>query len=375
LLLNANISTAASQPWHPELNALSPRARQEKQPRLAILGPMVGRNKGLTTHQGEILADLFESADYRVTSASAEPNRYLRFADIIRSLVKHRRQIDIVLLQVYGERSFVVEDTASCLADRLGLGIIMALHGGSLPTFITRHPNWTRRVLRRAHAVVTPTEYLARAVATCGLQAHVIPNVINLAAYPFRHRHLLSPRLFWMRAFDTYYNPVLCLRVLRELRATHPNATLVMAGYDAGLRDAVQREARALNLENAVRFPGFLDPRAKVREGEAADIFLNTSRVDNMPVALVEACAMGLPVVTTNVGGIPDLLTNEETGLLVRNEDLHGMVAAVRRLLTEPGLAARLSSNGRKLAERSDWSRVRPQWESVFGQIKRATVG
>ena len=83
----------------------------------------------------------------------------------------------------------------------------------------------------------------------------------------------------------------------------------------------------------AVRFVGFMDMPAKVREGNSAEIFLNTNRVDNMPVAVVEACAMGLPVVATAVGGVPDLLTHEETGLLVPDNDDQSMVAAIMQLL------------------------------------------
>jgi glycosyltransferase involved in cell wall biosynthesis len=88
-----------------------------------------------------------------------------------------------------------------------------------------------------------------------------------------------------------------------------------------------------------------------------------------MPVSVVEAAAFGLPVVATAVGGIPYLLEHEQTGLLVDNEDIVGMAAAIQRLLCEPGLAGRLSANGRQLAEASSWTKVKQQWESLFTQI------
>ena len=114
---------------------------------------------------------------------------------------------------------------------------------------------------------------------------------------------------------------------------------------------------------------GFLDIQGKVREGNAADIFINTNRVDNMPVGVVEACAMGLPVVATAVGGVPDLLTDCETGLLVPDSDDAAMVKAIKRLVSESGLAASLSANGRRLAERSSWESVLPQWDQVFSEV------
>ena len=107
----------------------------------------------------------------------------------------------------------------------------------------------------------------------------------------------------------------------------------------------------------------------KIREGSSADIFLNTNRIDNTPVSVIEAGAFGLPVVATNVGGIADLVSDGETALLVPDNDDEAMAAAVLRLLTSPNLAEKLSANGRALAERFSWENVRPQWESLFASV------
>ena len=110
-----------------------------------------------------------------------------------------------------------------------------------------------------------------------------------------------------------------------------------------------------------------------MREGDAADIYINTNRIDNMPVAVLEACAMGLPVVSTDVGGIPDLLTHGETGLLVPDDDDDAMARAVQSLLTNSELAGRISHSGRKLAESSAWERVRLLWEELFADLMSGT--
>jgi glycosyltransferase involved in cell wall biosynthesis len=172
-----------------------------------------------------------------------------------------------------------------------------------------------------------------------------------------------------MRHFYPYYNPEMAVHVLARLRTTMPDATLVMAGEDKGIEADVRKLAQELGLNGAIRFPGFLDAPSKMREGSRADVYLNTNTIDNMPVSVIEAGAMGLPVVATNVGGIPDFLTDGENALLVRDGDVDGMVRAITRLLTEPGLAARLSVNGRRLAERSSWEQVRPQWEQLLADV------
>jgi len=267
--------------------------------RLCFVGPMTGRNSGLVTTQGEILSDMFACAGYPVISVSALRNRYWRLVDIVTTLVRKRKSIDLVMLQVYGGPSFVVEDIASWLGSHLGHRIIMTLHGGAMPSFMGRFPRWSRRVLGRADALIAPSEYLARAVTAYGFRARVIPNIIQLSAYQYRHRQQVRPRMLWMRSFDPDYNPTMAVRVLALLRNRAPDATLVMAGPDGGLEPEVRRLARELGLNGAVHFSGFLDMAQKLVQGDAADIFINTNHIDNMPVAVVEACAMGLSRTST----------------------------------------------------------------------------
>lgn len=330
---------------------------------------MIGSKAGYVTTQGLILSGLFEDAGYSVRVVSALLNRYLRLVDIIKTIIRHRSDIDILIVHVFGGPSFVVEDIASWLGKRFGLRIIMFLHGGAMPEFMARFPNWTRRVLRRADTIIAPSGYLARAVIPYGFQARVIPNIVDLSLYLYRHRKEIRPRLFWMRTFHPVWNPLMAIRVLARLRSTEPEASLVMAGQDKGLEAEARKLAQRLGLKDAVRFSGFLDKAGKVREGNTADIFINTNHIDNMPVAVVEACAMGLPVVATDVGGIKDLLTDGETAVLVPDNDDEAMVKAVKRLLHEPDLAGQLSAKGRELAERSSWEKVQPQWERVFAEL------
>jgi glycosyltransferase involved in cell wall biosynthesis len=341
-------------------------------PKICLVGPMIGRNPGYVTTTAETLTDLFISAGYPVISVSTSTNRYVRLLDIITTLIRRYREIDIQCLQVYGGLSFFVEDIASWLG-RLSKRqrMVMVLHGGLIPEFLRRHPNWYRRVLSRADSIVAPSPFLAREVTRHGFKVQVIPNVVDLPLYPYRHRRHLRPRLLWMRTFHPAYNPEMAIRVLARVQKVVPETTLVIAGQDKGTQDAVQRLARSLALDSVARFPGYLDMAAKVREGQTADIFLNTNHVDNMPVSIIEACAMGLPVVATNVGGISDLLTDDETGLLVPDDDDEAMAAAILRLLRDPDLAGRLSTNGRQLAQRFSWEQVRPQWEQLFAKLVR----
>jgi glycosyltransferase involved in cell wall biosynthesis len=338
-------------------------------PRLCFVGPMVGGNPGHVTVQGEIISGRFLQAGYPVTRASSYVSRYRRFLDIAATIVRNRKRIDILIVHTFGGPSFIVEDVASLLGTLFGHRIVMFLHGGAMPQFMARFPRWTTRVLRRAGIIAAPSKYLAHAIEPYGLSARVIPNVIDFSAYPYRQRERLQPKLFWMRTFHEVWNPLMAVRALARVRQKHPDATLVMAGQDKGMQVEAARLAGDLGVADAVSFPGVLDMRGKVTEGSKADIFINTNRIDNMPVAVVEACAMGIPVVTTDVGGIPDLLTDGDNALFVRDDDDEQMAEAIFSLLDDPDLAAWLSRNGRLVAERSSWDRVRLQWEEMFNEL------
>ena len=261
-------------------------------PAICFIGPMIGMHPGCVTTQDEVLAGLFNNAGYRVYSFSHKRGRAARFMDTVAGILKSYRHIDVFCISVYGGLSFVNEDVASLLATLVGRPVIFHLHGGALPDFLARHPRWGARVLNRGKALIAPSSYLQRSVRGKSGPTSIIPNVVDLQGYSFRLRQGVSPRLLWLRTFHEIWNPRMALRVLARLRNDGIDATLVMGGQDKGMLGILRTEAETLGIAAAVSFPGFLDARAKCRYGEECDVFINTNRVDNTPVALIEAWAM-----------------------------------------------------------------------------------
>ena len=336
---------------------------------LCFVGNILGRNSKYAPSQGQIIADLFAKEDVEVSCVSSKINRAARLAEIIQTLIKGAKAFDCVLLDTFSGLSFITADVTSLICRVLKVPIVMVLHGGNLPQFIRKHPRWTKRVFNRANALVAPSPFLAEKIGVLGYEIKVIPNVIDLANYPYRERSAIAPKLIWMRSFHRIYNPEMAIKVLAKLREIEPGATLTMAGTDKGLETKVRKMAKEMGLSDAVRFAGFLDPEGKLTEFSKADIYINTNRVDNMPVTVVEACALGLPVVATNVGGLPYLISHGENGLLVPNEDVGSMVKNIKILLENPELTKKISQNGRNLAEKSAWKTVRPELEALFSKL------
>jgi glycosyltransferase involved in cell wall biosynthesis len=131
----------------------------------------------------------------------------------------------------------------------------------------------------------------------------------------------------------------------------------------------MQQIAAELGVAHRIGLPGRITKVEVTDWMSRGDIFLNTTNVDNTPVSVLEAMACGLCVVSTNVGGIPYLLEHEHDALLVPPNDPVAMATAVRRLLTEPSLAERLSRNARQKAEQFDWSIILPQWEALLTSV------
>jgi glycosyltransferase involved in cell wall biosynthesis len=157
--------------------------------------------------------------------------------------------------------------------------------------------------------------------------------------------------------------------VLARLAATYPDARLEMIGPDKdGSQRLVENRAVDLGVRERIALVGQLPKREIPARLAAADVFLNTTNVDNTPLSVLEAMATGLCVVSTSVGGIPYLLRDGETALLVPRDDAARMAAAVERVLADPILAARLSSQGRVAAEERAWDRVLPRWDEMLDE-------
>ncbi|UCC52138.1 MAG: glycosyltransferase family 4 protein, partial [Anaerolineaceae bacterium] len=325
------------------------------QPRLGIVGPMLGSHSGWVVSQGEIIAGLFAEEGYTVRQTSTVRNRLLRLVDTMRAILSWRHQVDVLIVMVFSGPAFGIADVASLLAHTMRIPLVLWLHGGNLPDFSERHPRWTRRVLQRSQAIVSPSDYLAQVCEKLGLAVNVIPNVLDLEKYPYQLRRSVRPRLLWMRTFHPIYNPLLALEVVERLRHDYPDVMLTMAGQEKGLLGAVEQQVDEHGLTDCVQFAGFLNLTEKQKRFEEHDIFLNTNHIDNMPVSLLEAGACGLPIVATDVGGVSYLLEDGSTGLLVGEDDPDAMTQAVKRLLHQPETAERLSRGGRLLAEQSDW--------------------
>jgi len=240
---------------------------------------------------------------------------------------------------------------------------VLNYHSGEAPDHLRRSA-LARRTLRSVDAVLVPSAFLVDVFAGFGIPARAIPNVIDVSRFRFRERRPLAPRLLSTRSFEPHYNVACTLRAFRRVQTRWPDATLTLAG--TGSQDAALRTlARALGLRG-VTFLGAVPPERMPGIYDAADIYVQTPDLDNMPLSLLEAYASGTPAVSTAVGGVPTMLTPGVEGLLAPRGDHEAVADAVLRLLSQPDLATTLARTARAACGAYTWAATRGQWVQAY---------
>ncbi len=283
------------------------------------------------------------------------------------------KDADIAHIFSAGYWSFLVAPVPAWLIARLhAKKVILHYHSGEardhLQRFRTAGP-----MMKRMDAVIVPSQYLVKVFEEFDVKAEVVPNVVDFSQFRFRPRIPLRPHLVCTRGFHPYYRVDLVVRAFARVQQDFPNAQLDLAGAgpeETNIRDLV----RELQLSH-VRFLGVISHAEMNKAYDDADIFVNASSVDNMPVSILEAFASGTPVASTAPEGIRYLVEHEQTGLLSAPEDSTALAHNLLRLLNEPGLSERLAANARTECERYQWGAVREQWLAQYRKLVSVAAG
>lgn len=314
--------------------------------RLGIRLQELGWVPDVVTLRGEgALSTQFREAGIPVTDLAVPPRGgVLAMRAAVRRFL---RDADPVLIHTHNVSPLVA--TALALPRRGGPRLVHTKHGRA------RSRSWrgrwlTRWAARRPAAIAAVSrDALIRAREREGFPAdrlHLVYNGIDTAAIvprsgPWQARLITVARLEPVKSLDVL------LRALDIARRGGLDAHLTVVG-DGSERGGLERLARELELEHHVTFTGWRDEVTELLR--RADLFVMASRSEGLSLTLLEAMAVGLPVVATAVGGNPEVVEAGVTGLLVPHGDAAAMAAAMRDVLATPGRAAALGAAGRERA-------------------------
>lgn len=332
---------------------------------LVYIGNSVAKN-GFNVSTIDTLGALLQGEGYNIIMASSKKNIVIRLVHMLWVVFKHRKRVDFVLIDTYSTLSFWYAFYVSKLCQLLSIAYIPILHGGNLPDRFNKSRKASHSIVHHAHKTVVPSNYLATHLKQYEIpRLEIIFNAIQLTSYTFKNRSSYQPKLLWVRSLAKIYNPEMAVQVVAILKKEYPDAQLTMVGP---FKDISKTEMEQIinNYEVEVQLTGKLEKAAWIALASKFDIFINTTTIDNMPVSVIEAMALGLPVVSTNVGGIPFLIEDGKTGVLVDSDNCLMMVEAIKNYLNNADFTAQIAQNASSKAKEFDWNIVKYQWIDLF---------
>lgn len=280
-------------------------------------------------------------------------------------LLRELRRADVVHVFSASYSSFLLAPLPAVVVARmLSKPVVLNYHSGEAADHL-EHSRVARLVLSRLVDLnVVPSPYLRDVLASFGIAARVVANSIDLTRFAYRERTTIAPRLLSTRNFEPLYNVACTLRAFRRVQQRHPDASLTLIG-GGSQEGALRALAAELGLRH-VTFIGRVAPQDIHRYYAAADVYVQTPSIDNMPLSVLEAFASGLPVVATAIGGVPAILTDGEHGLLAADNDDAGIAERVLDVIDRPDDARRRALAARRSCDLLDWTVIREQWLAAY---------
>lgn len=243
--------------------------------------------------------------------------------------------------------------------------VVVNYRGGEAAEFLGRSARIVRATMSRATRLIVPSGFLKDLFEHHRMPADVVPNIVDLTRFHPAAQLVAAPNLIIARNLEPVYDNATALHAFAQVRQAYPDARLLVAGTGPE-EGALKRLANELGIALQVHFAGRLEREEMAQRLRESRIALNPSLADNMPNSVLEALASGVPVVSTRVGGVPFIVRDGDTALLVPPASPAAMAAAILRLLRDPALAEGMRSAGLGSVRAYTWTAVGPHWAAVY---------
>lgn len=350
-------------------------------PRIGLVGPLPPPSGGManqTLQLYKLLADEGLTVELVQTNAPYRPawignivivRAIFRLLFYIVQLWKTAGRVDVFHIMANSGWSWHLFATpAVWVAKMRKTPAVINYRGGEAEKFFKKSFRMVKPTLAASARVIVPSRFLHQVFTQHRVEVDIVANIIDIERFTPEHeqsRSIDAPHLLVARNLESIYDNATALRAFKEILNEIPMATLTIAGTGPE-KENLYALVKELAIEEQVHFTGRVDTQQMPALYQSAQLMLNPSRVDNMPNSILEALASGVPVVSTDAGGIPFLVEHEKTALLVPVENHHAMAIAAIRILRNQQLSDSLRAAGLEFVQQFSWPVVRDQWLYVY---------
>ena len=299
--------------------------------------------------------------------------RLLRALEVRRAVLRLRPDIVNVHMSPTGPTALALRHLPRLVVTVWGSDVVW--HGGREPA---GRRFWLRFALRQARAVTAASRFLAeraRSLSGDGT-VDIVPFGVDCEQFsPRKEGHAEAGaarqvRIGFVKHLERIYGPDILLRAFAHIADDGPDLRLVIVG-DGSERGQLQELAGMLGVAGRVEFRGHLPHEEVPRVLSSLSVFaMPTVCEEGFGVAALEASAMELPVVASRLGGIPEVVVDGETGVLVAPGNVEALAGALKRLITDPEAARRMGDAGRRFVLSSyTWERSVEAMEAVYARV------
>lgn len=377
--------------------------------RLGLIGPLPPPSGGMA-NQTKQLAELLSLENIFVVLLQVNKpykpdwikkirglRALFRLLPYLVSVLQGARQVDLFHIMANSGWSWHLYAVPAVWIARIkGIPAVINYRGGGAEYFLQKSSRLINLTLRQASSIIVPSGFLKKVFSNFEIKSSIIPNIIDLHRFRAadsrhenwvkrtgnpsydtiysdrksagRENHYKIPHIIVTRNLEKIYDNQTALRSFQLIRRKYPNARMSIAGSGSEISN-LNCLAKEIGVSDSVTFTGRLDNKEIASLYRSADLMINPSLVDNMPISILEALACGVPVISTNVGGVPYLVQDRVNSLLVPPGDYQAMAKAAIEILGSESLADKLSVEGLKLVKKFTWPVIREQWLQTYREL------
>ncbi|WP_448565120.1 glycosyltransferase family 4 protein [Thalassotalea ganghwensis] len=351
--------------------------------RIAIVGPLPPPAGGMA-NQTKKLAEFIRTEGVEVDIIQVNPAyrpafigkvpviragfRLLNYFFVLLKQLKKAQLVHIMANSGWSWHLFAMP--AIWVAHWLNVPVILNYRGGYAQEFFEKSWRWVNPSMKKCQQILVPSIFLQEVFEQFDQKVAIIPNVLDQQVFNPKsaNKNSEGPHIIVTRNLEDIYDVATAIKGFAIVAQQYPQAQLSIAGTGPELAN-LQALTNNLNIEDKVNFVGRLSPQEISDLYRQADIMVNTSIVDNSPNSIIESLACGTPVVSTNVGGIPKLVTDQYDALLVQPKQERALAQGILSILQDEELKNRLTTNGLETISKFYWQNV---WQQLSGHYLQA---